>query len=125
MKRFWILKALKIMVFAAIFIFLGGYVIMNLWNWLIPSIFVEGITFGKAIGILILAKILFGGFGRRGWGRGCGYGYGGHQHWRQRMEERMAGMTPEQRDQFKQQMKDRWKNRCGNWYKEEEKKEEI
>ena len=40
------------------------FVVMLLWNWLIPSIFTNGpeITYWQALGILILSKILFGGF---------------------------------------------------------------
>ncbi len=130
MKRFWIFRALKFGVFAIIFVLAGGYIIMHLWNWLIPSIFSGAINFYQALGILVLAKILFGGFGRHGWGRGgcgqgCGNGYGGHHHWKHRMEDRMASMTPEQREAFKQKMKDRWGGRCGNWMNEEEKKENV
>jgi hypothetical protein len=115
MRRFWILKGLKFLAFAAAFVFLGGYIIMHMWNWLIPSIFTGNIGFTQALGILILAKILFGGFGR-GWRGGH---YGNHYHWKQRMENRMASMTPEEREQFKQRMKERWGDRCGNWYKDE------
>lgn len=39
-----------------------GFVIMWLWNWLMPSIFGLGsITYWQAVGIFILAKIIFGG----------------------------------------------------------------
>ena len=41
-----------------------GYVIMYLWNWLMPAIFGLGIiTFWQAIGLGLLSKLLFGGFG--------------------------------------------------------------
>ena len=41
-----------------------------LWNWIIPDIFGLGtITYWQAFGMLILAKILFGGFGRHGHSR--------------------------------------------------------
>ncbi len=46
------------------FAFLFGYVIMLLWNWLIPMIFgLTEISYWQAVGIIILAKLLFGGFG--------------------------------------------------------------
>lgn len=46
--------------FAALF----GFVIMWLWNALIPDIFgLTMLTYWQAVGILILAKLLFGGFG--------------------------------------------------------------
>lgn len=47
--------------------FLGlafGYFVKLLWNWLMPSLFaLRAITYWEAFGIVILAKILFGGFG--------------------------------------------------------------
>jgi hypothetical protein len=46
---------------------LFGYVIMWLWNWLMPEIFgLTTITYWQAVGIFILAKILFGGIGNGG-----------------------------------------------------------
>ena len=58
---FWvILGTFAMTAFALVF----GYVIMLLWNWLIPTLFGLGtIGFWQAVGILVLAKILFGGFG--------------------------------------------------------------
>ena len=52
-----------ILVGSAIFA-LVTFAVMLLWNWLIPSIFVDGpmITYWQALGILVLSKILFGGF---------------------------------------------------------------
>lgn len=44
---------------------LFGFIIMWLWNWLMPSLFgLTTISYWHAIGLFILAKILFGGFGR-------------------------------------------------------------
>ena len=51
-----------IIVIALILLF--GYITMRLWNWLMPEIFGLGaIHYWQALGLLILAKILFGGFG--------------------------------------------------------------
>jgi hypothetical protein len=77
------------------------FVVMGLWNWLTPAVFGwRAITFWQALGILILSKILFGGFrGRPGLNR----------EWRHRMMERWAKMTPEEREKFSQSMQ----GRCG------------
>ena len=41
-----------------------GYVIMWLWNWLMPDLFgLPTVGYWKAVGILVLAKFLFGGLG--------------------------------------------------------------
>jgi hypothetical protein len=43
---------------------LCGYIVMWLWNWLLPGLFgVSAITFWQGVGIVILARILFGSFG--------------------------------------------------------------
>ena len=59
-------KAFKILFFilaAIVFILLFAYVFMKLWNWLVPEIFGLGIiTYWQALGLLVLAKIIFGGF---------------------------------------------------------------
>lgn len=49
---------------AAVFALLFGLVVKLLWNWLMPAIFGLGtITYWQAFGIVLLAKILFGGLG--------------------------------------------------------------
>lgn len=46
------------------FAILFGFVIMWLWNWLMPEIFgLTTLTYWQAVGIFILFKIIFGGFG--------------------------------------------------------------
>lgn len=46
------------------FALLLGYGIMWLWNWLMPDIFgLMQINYWQAVGLFILAKILFGSFG--------------------------------------------------------------
>jgi hypothetical protein len=103
MKKFWIKKGLMIglMVIAAILVF--GAVVMGLWNAILPAVLgVKAITFMQALGILLLSKILFGGF--KGGGR---RGPGGP--WKERMKEKWENMSPEQRDSFQAE----WKNRCG------------
>ena len=83
---------------------LVSFVVMQLWNNLLPDILHVGvITFWQAMGIFILCKILFG-FGKGG-GRG---------NWfmRKRMEERFQHMSPEERERFKAEMSERM---CGPW----------
>ena len=48
---------------AAGFAILFGYFVMLLWNWLMPEIFgLITITFWQAVGITILARLIFGSF---------------------------------------------------------------
>ena len=87
----------------ALFVFIGGQIIMNLWNWLLPPLFGwRLITFWQALGLLVLCRILFGGFH----GHGGGPGWRMRRRMRERMEQRMAErwehMTPEERERYRQ-----------------------
>lgn len=89
---------------------LFGFAVMALWNALIPAIF-NGptLSFWQALGILLLSHLLF-----RGWAPWRHGGGGRHERWRRRFEEKIAAMTPEEREQFRQE----WKHRC-SWHSEE------
>jgi hypothetical protein len=51
-------------VFAGLFGLFFGWIVMLLWNWLMPSLFgLSAISYWQAFGIVVLAKILFGGIG--------------------------------------------------------------
>jgi hypothetical protein len=97
------LKKLIFIVPAAIlgillFIFIGGELVMHLWNWLLPPLFGwRQITFWQAFAILALCRILFGGHGWHGSGR---------SNFRRRMQERCGHMTPEERERFRQRVRE-------------------
>jgi hypothetical protein len=87
----------------ALFIWIGGEVVMHLWNWLLPALFGwRLITFWQAVGLLALCRILFGRWGGRG---------GHRSNLRRRMDERWERMTPEEREKFGQS----WRARCGGF----------
>jgi hypothetical protein len=94
-----------------IFIAIGGEVVMLLWNWLAPTLFgLRLITFWQALGLLVLCRILFGGFGLGGGGhRNSGRRMEGRirERVRERMAERWEQMTPEEREKFSQGMRGR------------------
>src|SRR5215831_3996162 len=86
--------------FAAAFVAVFGFIVMNLWNAILPAVIhVGAITFWQAVGILLLGRILFGGFPGGGW-------RGRHQ-WRRRMYEKWNDMTPEQREKLQQAWRER------------------
>jgi hypothetical protein len=92
MKRYWISRALKFLVFAVLAAAVLSIGVMSLWNWLMPAIFGSRlITFWQALGLLVLARLLFGRFGG---------GLGRRRHWRSRMMERWDQMKPEEREKF-------------------------
>lgn len=103
MRRNRFVRALMFVPFAVLFLAVFSFIVMSLWNWLMPTLFGGHlITFWQALGILVLSKILFGGF------RG-----GPHRHWnwRRRMMDRWEQMTPEEREKFRQAMG----GRCGSF----------
>jgi len=82
---------------AAGFAFVFGYFVMLLWNWLMPMIFgLTTITFWQAAGIVLLARLVFGGFK---------HGHDNHK----------PSRTPRNRffDQWKSENKER--RTCGDW----------
>jgi hypothetical protein len=101
MKTVWVRRGFKIAFFVVLGLLALTFVVMSLWNWLMPSLFgLRVITFWQALGLLVLSKILLGGFRGRP---------GGGMHWRRRMMERWEQMTPEEREKFRQGMR----GRCG------------
>lgn len=101
-RSFWLVKGLKFAFFAALFIALAGFVTMQLWNWLMPAIFgLPLLSFGQAFGLLVLSRLLFGGFHRGGGGT---WKARAQEHWRNKMDSRMQGMTEEEREKFRQKM---------------------
>jgi hypothetical protein len=75
--------------------------VMVLWNAVIPAVFVGGrsIDYGHAVGLLVLSRILFGGFR-------------GHGGWRRRWHgRRWDAMTPEEREQVRQSVAGRCRAR--------------
>ena len=84
----------KILVVALLAIPLIGFIVMSLWNALLPQIFgLPAIGFWQALGLLILSKILFGSFAG-----------GAHHHHHRRMHERWAAMSDEEREKLKRAM---------------------
>ena len=101
MRRNWWMRGLKFAAIVVIALAALGAVVMGLWNWLMPVLFGwPAIGFWQALGLLVLSKILLGGL------RG---GPGRHRHWRGRMIDRWENMTDEEREKFREGMR----QRCG------------
>jgi hypothetical protein len=95
MKGKWVYRGIKIALIVTAAIAIFGFLVKGLWNGLMPPIFGwHSITFLQAIGILLLSKILFGGFRGRG-----------DMRWRHRLGERWEKMSPEEREKFSRGMR--------------------
>ena len=100
MRWKWILVVPLAILGILLVMVIGGGLVMQLWNWLLPPLFgLREVTFWQALGLLALCRILFGGFGHHGSTR---------SRFRRRIAERWEHMTPEQRERFRQGM-----GRCG------------
>ncbi len=103
MRMNWIVKGFGIALIILVFIAAGGQAVLHLWNWLLPPLFGwHEITFWRAVGLLALCRILFGG-----WGGHSPYGSRRRRH----MADRWERMSPEDREKFRQGMK----GGCGRW----------
>ncbi|MPR35297.1 hypothetical protein [Salmonirosea aquatica] len=94
--------ALRFLLIIPAIMALLAWVVMLLWNAILtPVLLVKPIGFWQAGGLLILCRILFGGFGRAGWGRprGSGPPFG---------RNRFSNMTPEEKERIRAE----WKKRC-------------
>lgn len=101
MRGKWMLLAPLAILALLLFVALGGGIVQGLWNWLMPAIFGgREITFWQALGLLMLCRILFGGFGLHG---------SGGSRMRRRMAERWEQLSPEERERVRQRMRER----CG------------
>ena len=108
MRQHWLARALKFVAFAALALSALGFVTMSLWNALVPTLFAgPAVSFWQALGLLVLSRILLGGF------RGHG---GRFAHWRRHTNERWAQMTPEERAE----LRERLGRRCGRGVMESE-----
>jgi hypothetical protein len=95
-ELFW--GILRIILVLAVIVLFGA-VVMLLWNWLLPAIAgLPAITFLQAVGLLALARILFGGIGGTGkmFAGGAMRGRGHNNPFR----EKWGKMSSEERKEF-------------------------
>jgi hypothetical protein len=107
---------LKIGLFVLAAVIIFPLVIMLVWNAIMPGIFGLGeVNFWEALGLLVLGKLLFSGFGFR-------KGYYGHRgHWRSHWHSKWERMTPEEEKTFYE----KYGYRCGWKRKHETESSEV
>jgi len=82
-----------------------GYVVMCLWNWILPEVAHTGrLSYWQAFGLLVLCRILFGNFNKGG-------NSGGFRARARNMRAKWDSMNEEERAKFKEE----YKRRCGGW----------
>ena len=89
MRGKWILIAPLAILGMLLFAFIGGEVVKQLWNWLLPPLFGwPQVSFWQAFGLLALSRILFGGHGF------C--------------RSHSRGRSPEERQRIRQRLRERF-----------------
>lgn len=101
----WKMRKLFKGIFMLLLLFALPFIIMGLWNAILPEISqMSSINYWQALGLFILSRIFFGGF------RCGGRSHGGRAKFRGAgFRQKFMNMTEEERVAFKQ----RWKERCG------------
>jgi len=87
----------------AVLAIMFAWVFMYLWNWLIPVLFNGPVlTFWQALGLLILSKMIFGGFGhhKKHWHK--------HGGWRNKWKDRCSNLSDEDREKWKSHFMHKW-----------------
>lgn len=91
---------MKIGLLVVLFFGVFAAIVMLLWNWLMPELFgLPLITFWKALGLLVLFKILFSGFRRH-------HGHG--PPWRNHWQQKWKNMPDHKKQEWKQKFTDKW-----------------
>ena len=96
----------KILIFIGAMIVIAlalGAIVMLLWNAILPNVLgVKPLKYWEALGLFVLLKILFGGFGH-------GPFKGRHRHSRRaHWKDKWMNMSDEEKAKFKE----KWKERC-------------
>src|SRR5882762_2181784 len=100
-RRFRLLIPLAVLAFVSLL----SFAVYSLWNGVLTDVLgVKAITYWQALGLLVLSKILFGGFpgGRRG--------FGGHAR-KHMLLKHWESLDPEQRERMREEMREKF----GNW----------
>ncbi|NVO18648.1 MAG: hypothetical protein HXX13_03060 [Bacteroidetes bacterium] len=99
-RRYWFFLLIPVFLFSA------AWIVMLLWNAILPEVVHAGlITYWQALGLLVLSRILFGGFGHH-------RGHSPHTfHKARELRQKWAQMSDEEKQKFKEEFKNRCEHR--------------
>lgn len=101
-KKSWALLIL----FPPLIFFAVALIVMWLWNCILPEVIgVKSINYWQAMGILVLSKILFGGFHGK-------FGRGMQDMKEKHLRHKMEGMSEEEKEKFKEV----WRQKCSTGF---------
>jgi hypothetical protein len=103
-------NGIRILPIAIIIILTLSLAVMLLWNALLPSLFgFSAINYLQAIGLLLLSRILFGGFG-----------HFGLRHNHHNLREHWHNLSPEDREKIKIRGQHLFKHGFGHSWRDEQ-----
>lgn len=99
------MKILRVIFFGLVFVAAMGLLTTTLWNWLIPTLF-NGpkIIFAQALGLMLLGRLLVGGWGKSS-SSSCSHD---GNSWKAKWKTRVTGMSEEEKEAFKKRFCDKW-----------------
>lgn len=101
-RKFHPLMALGFLALICLFLCLAGGIVMLLWNHVLAEVLeIKRVSFWQAIGILVLCRILFGGFRGKPWS-------GRHKTKSMQWKAKWMNMDEQQRSDFK----NKWQDYC-------------
>ena len=112
MENYGLKKGVKVACFMVFYVVVFGAIVLNLWNWLMPTLFnLPLISFPQALGLFLLSRILTGGFHMMKFG---GVGSSEDCPMQNKMFENWKNMSAEERERAKETWKNDWRTRCND-----------
>ena len=99
-------RIIKLIIGSLLMFLVVSAVVMLLWNWLMPEILgINKISFIQAAGLLLLSKILFGGFNREHWKNKMS-----QSHWESKFVNNKTDypLSQEQKTILREKFKNKW-----------------
>jgi len=99
----WKNRKLLFLIFIPVLLLAAAAVVQFLWNTILTDVAHAGVIgYWQALGLLVLCRILFGGFGN--------HGHKPHFGHSSALKEKWIGMNDEEKQKFRQE----WKSRCAH-----------
>ena len=99
----WIFKGIGVLALIALAVYIFGYGTMWLWSYVMVDLFhLPALDFYHALALLLLSRLLFGGFRGRGhWGKG------------RMLKAKWESMPADEREKFKAQFAEKCRHKWG------------
>lgn len=98
-RGYWFFKGFKFLVLFVLYIALVGWVVMELWNMLIPDLTGWAqLTYVNSLLLMLLVKLLVGFKGH----------HRGHHYYKHKFRDKWSNLSEEEREALREKFKSRW-----------------